>query len=95
MNRLDYLTLLIYAGWGEVPQCRIPDDVLASAERGAFPRVAPEAMYDLERELKPRPAPIVIDEQPKPEPPKRWSVADQIRAKWAAKRERTRRWMAS
>lgn len=37
-GRLDVLTMLIDAGWGDVPQHKIPPDVVAPAERGEMPR---------------------------------------------------------
>lgn len=38
-SRLEFLEILIAAGWGDTPQERIPPDVIAAVEHGMEPRM--------------------------------------------------------
>ena len=77
VTRLEYLTLLIKAGWGSIPQDRLPRDVIDTAALGNLPRTAPWGVDDLRAELEPK---RVIEIRPA------WSTADTIKARFERKR---------
>lgn len=61
----DYLDVLILAGWGDVPQNLIPEDVMQAARSGGYVRPRQHERRAKREQRRPRSHLIAAGEKPK------------------------------